>query len=199
VARKYEQAKAPRFRTERGSFGEQIRVPARLQFFPLIFLPFWLLIWTFAGIAALVEFLRTGEGFLALWLVFWAAGWLFAAGSLCWMISGAEIIRVTSGDLEIGESLFGWTRGRLYRGSEIRNLAAAESPPFFAQFQPHLPFVMKPRSGSVKFSYGARTVYAGQGLDEAEGRLIAEWLRSRLPRDASHSAFTDRGSAGSNF
>jgi hypothetical protein len=37
----------------------------------------------------------------------------------------------------------------------------------------------------VKFNHGARTIYVAQGLDEAEGRLIVEHLRRRLPQSAA--------------
>lgn len=183
MARRYEEARAPRFIIERGLRGEQIRVPARRNIFALLFLPFWLFFWTIGGIFAIGEFARTGEAFLALWLCGWAVGWLAAAGVIAWMLCGAELLRVTGGDLEIGESLFGWARTRLYRGGEVRGLTG-NSTPFFAQFQFALPFVMRPRSGSVKFHYGARTIYAAQGLDEAEGQMIVTHLLRQLPRTA---------------
>jgi hypothetical protein len=184
MAKRYEAAKAPRFEIERGVGGERIRVPARRNWPAMLFLPVWLIGWTIGGIAAIVELLRTGEPFLALWLVGWAVGWLGAAGVVAWMGWGAEILRVSGGDLELGESLFGWTRARLYRGGDVRNLSASGMP-FFAHLQVRLPFMMRARWGSVKFNYGARTIYAAQGLDEAEGQLIVEWLRRRLPSLAS--------------
>lgn len=184
MARRYEEARAPRFIVEHGPGGERIRVPARRNLFALTFLPFWLLLWTIGGIAAIGEFARTGDSFLAVWLCGWAVGWIAAAGIVSWMIWGAELLRVSGGDLEIGESLFGWARMRRYRGDDVRGLAAHGSP-FFAQFQFALPFVMRPRSGSVKFHYGARTIYAAQGLDEAEGEMIVAHLLRQLPRTAA--------------
>jgi hypothetical protein len=35
--------------------------------------------------------------------------------------------------------------------------------------------------GSVQFDYGARAVRVLPGLDEAAGRMVAEWLATRLP------------------
>lgn len=181
MARLYEQAKAPRFKIEPGPTGERIRVPARRKVFALAFLPIWLAGWTVGGILALNEFIETREPFLAMWLVAWGVGWVVAAGIVAWMIGGAEILRVSGGDLEIGHSLFGWTRSRFYRAADIRDLKAAEAAPFMDQFQLQLPMLMKAKWGSVKFNYGARTIYVAQGLDEAEGRLIADWLLKRLP------------------
>jgi hypothetical protein len=41
---------------------------------------------------------------------------------------------------------------------------------------------VRARWGAVKFSYGGRTFYAAQSLDEAEGRLIVERLKRHLPQ-----------------
>jgi hypothetical protein len=38
--------------------------------------------------------------------------------------------------------------------------------------------------GSVQFDYGARTVRVLPGLDEAEGRMVADWLAKRFPQGA---------------
>ena len=47
-----------------------------------------------------------------------------------------------------------------------------------------LPFLIRNRTGSVRFNYGARTIYLAAGLDEAEGRLIVDRLRRFLPKTA---------------
>ena len=41
------------------------------------------------------------------------------------------------------------------------------------------------RQGAIKFDYGAQTFYAASSADEAEGRMIVEWLRPKLPRSTS--------------
>jgi hypothetical protein len=50
--------------------------------------------------------------------------------------------------------------------------------------QLQVPFLNVGRTGSVKFDYGPRTIYAAAGLDDAEGRLIVEQLSRRLPASA---------------
>ena len=176
MAGRYEAVKPPRFEIEHGPGGERIRVRARRNVLALLFLPFWLAGWTLGGIVVVAELARTGEAFLAIWLCAWAAAEAGAILALAWMLRGAELIGVSGRDLEIAQSLFGWKRGRLYRGGEVRHLSACEAPPFLAQLQFPIPFLTKPRWGALKFSYGGRTIYAAQGLDEAEGRMIAERL-----------------------
>jgi hypothetical protein len=180
----YEPVKPPRFEIEQDLGGERIRVRARRNVFVLLFLPFWLIMWTIGGIAAVGQFLQTGQPFIALWLCAWAAGWLVAATTIAWMLWGSELIGAAGGDLEIVHSLLGWTRSRLYRGSDIGHLSPAETP-FFSRYQFSLPFLMRTRSGAIKFSYGGRTVYAAQGLEEAEGRMIVERLLRHLPKGAA--------------
>src|SRR3954468_14353418 len=106
MAGRYETVKPPRFEVEQGLGGERIRIPARRNLFALLFLPFWLFFWTIGGFVALTQFLRTGEAFIGLWLCGWAAGEVSVTLIVVWMICGAELIGVTGGDLEIGQSLF---------------------------------------------------------------------------------------------
>jgi hypothetical protein len=40
------------------------------------------------------------------------------------------------------------------------------------------------RSGSIKFDYGSRTIFAASGLDEAEAKLLVDRLQKRLPPSA---------------
>ncbi len=47
------------------------------------------------------------------------------------------------------------------------------------------PFFMRPKTGAVKFDYGADSIFPGSGVDEPEGRAIAAWLEKRLPRSAA--------------
>ena len=44
------------------------------------------------------------------------------------------------------------------------------------------------RAGAIKFDYGAKTIRAGSSVDEAEGRMIVDWLRPKLPQSATDAA-----------
>ncbi len=46
------------------------------------------------------------------------------------------------------------------------------------------PFWMRPRTGAVKFDYGADSIYLATGVDEPEGRIIVDWLARRLGIEA---------------
>lgn len=180
----YEPIANPRFAIEPAEGGEQIRVKARKQIFPMLFLPIWLTGWTVGGVAANSEVIRQFQPFLVLWLCGLAVGWIAVAGTLAWMLTGSEKLRVVGSDLEVAHHALGWSRRWLYEGARVRNLRVAEQPAWPYRFQFQVPFLNIARAGSIKFDYGARTVYAASGLDDAEGRMIVDRLSKGLPPSA---------------
>lgn len=163
---------------------EQLRIPFRRQWAVLLFLSFWLFFWTVGGIVAFWQLIETGEAFLALWMVGWAIGWLFAATTILSQFA-SEQLRVHQGDLEVRHGVGGLGRTWRYRGNAIHNLTSSE--PFrdpFEAFRLQMPLLQRNRSGSVKFDYGADSIFLANGVGEPEGRQIADWLAKRLPGSA---------------
>jgi hypothetical protein len=173
-----------RFAVEPTQDGEQIRVKARRQVFPMLFLPVWLAGWTAGGVFAIWQVINQFEPFLVLWLCFWAIAWLAAAGTLAWIFTGSETLRVVGSDLEVAQHALGLSRRWVFEGVHIRNLRVANQPGWPYRFQLQVPFLNVSRSGSLKFDYGPRTIFAAPGLDDAEGQMIVERLQKRLPASA---------------
>src|SRR5471032_320619 len=98
MASRYQPIAEPRFGIEQTPEGEQIRVRAARQIFPLLFLPFWLVGWTIGGVVAGWQMVAQFQPFLAIWLCFWAVGWVAAAGTIVWMLTGSETLRVVGRD-----------------------------------------------------------------------------------------------------
>jgi hypothetical protein len=78
-------------------------------------------------------------------------------------------------------------RTKRYDAGQVRHLRAATLAWPFAGFgrwnrAAYPPWFGNP--GSDPFDYGARTVRVRPGLDEAEGRMVAECLAKRLPAGA---------------
>jgi hypothetical protein len=183
---RYEEIKPPRFTVETVGGQEQITLKAPRNLLLMAFLAVWLCGWTFGGLAAMTTLWAKGfQPFLMVWLGGWALGEGFAAATLCWSLTGAEILRVVGSDLEIAYRMLGFTTRKLFRGSEIRHLSTWTTPYFSRYNQSLLPFFGGPRMGSVKFAYGARTVFVAPGLDEPEAQLIVDRLQNRLPLTAT--------------
>jgi hypothetical protein len=181
----YQPLTKPRFEIRQDSSGEYIRIKARRQWFVLLFLPVWLTGWTIGGLAAMAQMAGHFSPFLALWLCGWVLGWAFAVTTLAWMIFGAETLRATNSDLEVGLAIGPWRRRRLYQGLQIRRLKASPSAYPFSNYRLNVPFMPGGQWGVVQFDYGARTVRFGGGLDEAEGVLIVQYIGARLPVTAT--------------
>jgi hypothetical protein len=185
---RYEDTAAPRYVVETRDGVEQIRIRQKGAVFLSLFLCVWLTLWTFGGLKAISALATQLNLFLIVWLCGWALGWLYVASTLVWQIFGSETLRVVGSDLEINYKALSFGKTKLYRGTDIRNLSASSTPSYFPGVRLNNPFIklsQKYDSGSIKFNYGARTIYAAGGLDEAEGRLIADRLRKRLPPSAT--------------
>lgn len=184
MAANYVEPRGARHRIEFVDGTERLRIPMRRNWFVILFLSFWLTAWTFGGAMAAAEFARTGDNLLAVWLVGWAFGWLFAGSMIGLQLGGAETIRVVGGDLEHGFTIGPIRRVRRYRGSQIVGLRAADPGGWFESWfmrQGSHPLLSRLRRGSVKFDYGAQTIYLAPDVDESEGKQIVEWLKRRLP------------------
>jgi hypothetical protein len=183
----YVEPRGARHKVEIGIGGEQLRIPIRREWFVLAFLPFWLAGWTVGGIAAMRALAEHFEPFLLFWLGGWAVGWLFAAGTLAAQLAGAEIVRADGRDLEVSMGVGPLRRTWRYRGDAIRNLTSIEPDTDlwgWGRRRSMNWFFARPKTGAVKFDYGAESVYLASGVDEPEGREIVAWLARRLPRGA---------------
>jgi hypothetical protein len=185
---RYVEPRECRFVQERVDGAEQIRIPMRRNWFVLLFVGFWICGWTVGGIAAMYEVATEPNAFLIFWLGGWAIGWLFAAATIASQIGGSEIIRVIGHDLEVSIGVGGLRWRRLYRGDHIRFLGSSDPNPMGWPWRTSQVNPFRPRWGAIKFDYGAQTIYAASSADEAEGRMIVDWLRPKLPRSATETA-----------
>ena len=184
---RYEELEAPRFSLETMGGREELVVRAQRKPLMMAFMLLPLGGWTIAGVSAITPLWSQG---LQPDLLFWLAGWVLGEACilapLCWMLFGSETVRVVGSDLEIGYRMLGLAKQKLFLGSQVRQLSACTPPPLHPDDQLSLPIIFGPaKSGSVKFSYGARTIYLATGLDEPEGQRIVDWLKRRLPATAT--------------
>ena len=163
-----------------------IVVRAARNWFVLPFIAVWLTFWTYAGVGALTQVERdpSSRAFMLVWLVGWAIGWVFAASAVGWQLAGRSLVTVERGALVTRWQMPWVGRTKRYDVGQVRHLRAAALASPFAGFGRSYRAAYPPwiaNAGSVQFDYGARTVRVLPGLDEAEGRMVAEWLGKRLP------------------
>ena len=170
------------FRVELDKGGERIVIPARRNWFILIFLPIWLALWTAGGGVVISQALSGQDvAFSIIWLIFWLFGILFAGGWLGWQVSGKEVLSIEPGALVRGWRVLGFGRQKRYDLMHVKNLSAALPPFPYAMMQVSFPPFFPMPFGTVKWAYGPATIYAGAGLTEAEGEMIVERLKTKLP------------------
>jgi hypothetical protein len=183
-----------RYALEHSAEGLRISIPARRNWFVLLFLVAWLGGWFFGEVNAASELLAPKEhspsAFLAFWLVGWTLGGAFCAGTVLWQLAGREVLVVGGGVLQRRIELFGlaWSRG--YRLAEIKALRATDYPSgSFTNQRAWFPPIGGNGYGAIAFDYGARTIRAGASLDDAEAKQIVRELSKSLPRSVDGSDF----------
>jgi hypothetical protein len=180
---------AARFSSESTALGYRIVIPARRNWFVLLFLFAWLGGWVFGELSASGELLRGSDktpiGFLSFWLIGWTVGGIFAATTLLWQIAGREVITLDSATLSYRAEAFGLGRTRSFRASEVKNLRSTEYvTTSFSNQRGWYPPILGSGVGPVAFDYGARTFRIAPSLDEAEAKMLVTDLSSRLASGA---------------
>src|SRR5450755_4696616 len=105
---RYEETRSPRFVIETVDGRDQIAVKPERNLFLILFLIVWLGGWTIAGVSTFTTLLSKGfQPFLAFWLCGWALGEALVVTTLCWMLTGTEILRVPGSDLEVSHRILG--------------------------------------------------------------------------------------------
>jgi hypothetical protein len=173
-----------RFTIEPTLEGEVLTIPAVRNIFIMLFMSFWLAMWTIGGIAGIAETdAGNVNGLTILGVVAWALGWLYAVSIVLWMLTGREIVRITGGDLHMTRRAFGLGRRWVYRAASIRNLCVEPRPWLGTTKGGIFPFFPYSRFGAIRFAYRGGTRDLALGLAETEARAIHNWLKKRLPGD----------------
>lgn len=164
--------------------GLEITIPARRNWLLMIFLAFWLAMWTSGGLGAGVEMMRDGDpagrAFLAVWILFWLAGEMFALLILGWSLAGKEIVRFTPNHLEIRRAVGPIGFSRHYGRKDVRNLRVANSS--FNPFDPRFAFQFWGLGGGIlAFDYGSATVRFANSIEESEAAELAAVAYERAP------------------
>jgi hypothetical protein len=168
--------------------GIVITIPAKCNFFRLVFLGAWLVGWGFGEfMAASMLITAPHDGaklFIGAWLVAWTVGGGFAVYTWLWMAAGKEIIFAGPEFLAIKRDVMGFGRLKEYDWTHVARLRS--SMPIWN------PYVWNSglqfwgvSGGTVAFDYGAKTVRFGASLDDAESTWIVEELNTYRTQESA--------------
>ena len=105
------EAKSARYTVESSPDGLRASIPARRNWFVILFLCAWLGGWFFGEVSAAKELLNpkehTASGFLSFWLLGWTLGGAFCLGTILWQLAGREVLVASSSSLVYRIELFG--------------------------------------------------------------------------------------------
>jgi hypothetical protein len=185
--------------------GIQASVPARRNWFAVLFLCAWLGGWAVGELSAIGQLFHIKMGFfsnslksgshsdpqmfLTFWLAMWTIGGAVAFASVVWMLFGREIIGIEGGDLIYCVEALGIRRTRAFASDKVARLRGVEIDTSIRSRRSgsnwlRVPALYGEGAGSVAFDYGARAYRVGVSLDEAEARLLIQQMRPWLPDGA---------------
>lgn len=163
--------------------GVQISIPAKKNWFVILFLAFWLCGWAAGeifvtsvlinGFTSSDEDSAGGGGiFMLVWLALWTFGGFTAIRLWIWMLRGKEILTFERGTLLVQKVGYLFGKDKEYDIKEMKKLRAQD-----------VSFNQARRSsrgigfmGVIAFDYGMKTIRIGEGIDEAEGNYLIEKL-----------------------
>lgn len=167
--------------------GLRIVIPARRNWFVVVFMTAWLCGWAFGEIAVIGALF--GEGppgalslFLVVWLVGWTVGGLFAVYIVLWMLAGQEIVLLRPDALVVKRNVLGIGKRRAYDITKVERLRVVESDS--GSQRPGSRAPGRGMFGRIAFDYGPKTVRFGASIEPGEARMLVDKLQERYPFDA---------------
>lgn len=172
-------APLPRHKSEVLGNKLRITVPSVKQWSRIIFLAFWLLIWSYGGIYVVrAVILGRGGVFLILFSVFWVIFEIVSVYHLLWLLFGREEIEISADSMAIRQAILGVGRTKVYAKEHISRMGtdvAGSKKPYPLASEG---ISISKGTGVIAFAYKQTTVRMGISLDEAEAKeLIAEIQR----------------------
>ena len=183
----------PRFQELKHGSQYRVTIPARKNWFIVVFLSIWLFVWTIGGGAIVSTIIYTPNEeslFLLVWSIGWAIGWIFAVVVLIWQIFGHEEIRFDKLGLKVKKIAIFEFWGKDFSAAHIENfqLHPNAGASVFGLMESRNIIGLWFGQPSIKFAYGARDVNICMGLDQAEARHILDNVKMILPKAFADSS-----------
>ena len=174
---------------ERGNL--RIVIPAKRNWFLILFMGFWLCGWAVSEVMIPQQFFKAGMPpsallFVIAWLGAWTVGGGFSIYIWLWNVMGKEVVLLDGQSLITRREIGKYGRTKEFTLAQVRDLRRSQST-----FNPwdfsSGPEVWGLGGGRIAFDYGARTYRFGTGLDEAEAKQIVSAIQHRFKMQDSES------------
>jgi hypothetical protein len=152
-----------------------VRFRPRRSWGEIVFLCFWLVFWTFGGIAAMYALGSAGWGgraFLLFWLCGWAVGEATAATAIAWQLKGRELLLVTPNQVEARKEIGRFARSRRMHLLTV-DAVRAERVPSSEDDETRDDYRLKIVSRD-------ETLYVGEGMGLHEAESVASVVMSHV-------------------
>ncbi len=172
-------AASKRFSYQKTANGLGIEIPANLNYFTLLFLSFWLILWTRGAIMTGSNLFFSGlpiseNLFQLLWMIIWSVSWLGAILMILWQLFGYEMIFITAGSLVIEKRLFFLISRKIFAIDQISDMKINK-----------LSRSQKQKSSigesSVSFNFDGKTIHFALDLGLADIYGLLEILKKDMP------------------
>jgi hypothetical protein len=145
----------------------------------LVFLSFWLVGWTFGGVAAWLAVPKVDSGgaaFLLFWLCMWFLGECSAVCTIAWILFGRVSLAVTADELEVRRQLAGFSWLKRYETVHVEELGVGCMPN--GEDGLHKDFSLR------LLCDDGRTTWIGEGMGEREAEHVASVVLARIRRSS---------------
>lgn len=153
-----------------------VRFRPRRSWGEIVFLVFWLTVWTAVGLGTL-SYVGGSESdervFSIVWLCGWAVGECAVFGVLAWPFFGRELLTVTTEALELRKELGRFSRTRRYETALVRTVEAAQVPGNDEDRRPRSDF-------GLVLAYREETVRVGEGMGAREAEEVAALVLAKI-------------------
>ena len=149
----------------------------RSSWFEIGFLTFWLICWTFGGVAVLIALVVAdsdwpGRAFMLLWLCMWALAERAVSVMIAWQLFGREVLTITPQYLEVRREVGPIARAKRHAVGLVHDVSAVRVPTDEGE--------SAREDFCLRFSYGGEAVHVGERMDEREAEDVASTIRSRI-------------------
>jgi hypothetical protein len=159
----------------------RLTFPPKVHQFSLVFFMVWIVVWTYAGMINIGQFLRDPNLFTVFWLAGWLAGEVFVLYVILWSFVGVEQVYVNQNSLTHSRTVFG--KG-LVREYDLGSVKKIRPSPLLA-----MPFGIGANGvfwgiagGSIVFDYGMKSVSVGIGIESPEADFLVGKLDTVISR-----------------